>query len=355
MKLILFLIFTLQLISIVLSQASLGESSGSIGGGGGTSPSGGGGSSDSGGNGSIQPSNNNPTTPSIPTPTPTPSQVETPSNSPSEQPSQQSSEQSQPSNQPSNSPDPTPVPPSTPSNTRSRGGRSQSNNNSNNNYNSNTNQGTSPTNNPQNNESAPDSGNTSSETNVGTIAGAVVGGVVGLALIGGLLTWLNRRGGCTSRTKRRNHDTYDDFAMKDAESNNNMGFQQDNNTSGSSPSGAVMTPISPFQRRMAPIAPQTTGYMNLGNDEYSETSTAVPLMNQDLAGYPSPVAAGLQQGGDPYYGYANPDYTQHLPSAGTESWQQQQYYGKTLTSPQSANVHDHQMKPDAIEHKPHEV
>ncbi|ORX52702.1 hypothetical protein DM01DRAFT_323343 [Hesseltinella vesiculosa] len=33
----------------------------------------------------------------------------------------------------------------------------------------------------------------------GTIAGGVVGAVVGLALLGGFVTWINRRGGCTKR------------------------------------------------------------------------------------------------------------------------------------------------------------
>ncbi|ORZ06058.1 hypothetical protein BCR42DRAFT_427606 [Absidia repens] len=195
--------------------------------------------------------------------------------------------------------------------------------------------------------------------------------LVGLALIGGLLTWLNRRGGCTSRTKRRNHDTFDDFAMnmKDPESAN-MGAAAAAATAGAGAgaSGNGMSPVSPFQRRMAPIAPQTTGYMNLGNDEFSETSTAVPLMNQDMAGYP-PAGAGINQHGqpaDPYYGYGNTDYkTQlyHQNDGGMDHWQQQQqqqdqqhYYGAPMTSPQSSNQHDHhQMKPDAVDYKPHEI
>ncbi|KAI9319249.1 hypothetical protein BX666DRAFT_1924351 [Dichotomocladium elegans] len=35
------------------------------------------------------------------------------------------------------------------------------------------------------------------------VAGSIVGGLVCIALLGGLLTWLNRRGGCTSPRRRR--------------------------------------------------------------------------------------------------------------------------------------------------------
>ncbi|CEP18450.1 hypothetical protein [Parasitella parasitica] len=54
-----------------------------------------------------------------------------------------------------------------------------------------------------------------SENNkTGVIAGSVVGGVVGLALIGGFLAWMNRRGGCTSRTKNnRNGLSQDDYTI----------------------------------------------------------------------------------------------------------------------------------------------
>ncbi|CAO3596759.1 unnamed protein product [Absidia cylindrospora] len=45
-------------------------------------------------------------------------------------------------------------------------------------------------------DSTPESNHHSS---TGTIAGAVLGGIVGLALIGGIVTWCNRKGGCTKR------------------------------------------------------------------------------------------------------------------------------------------------------------
>ncbi|KAI8338083.1 hypothetical protein BC941DRAFT_424553 [Chlamydoabsidia padenii] len=137
--------------------------------------------------------------------------------------------------------------------------------------------------------------------NTGKIAGGVVGGIVALALIGGLLTWLNRRGGCTSRTKPRNQAAFEEFAMKDPEHGTTMGY---NDTA------------SPFQRRMAPMIPQTTGYMNLGHEDFSDTSTAVPM---------DPYGGGYktQQQPDPYY-----------------------------FAPQQPN---HQMKPDTIDHKPNEL
>ncbi|KAF7726667.1 hypothetical protein EC973_008541 [Apophysomyces ossiformis] len=45
-----------------------------------------------------------------------------------------------------------------------------------------------------------------------TIIGAVVGGVVGVALIGGALAYVNRRGGCTSRTDKKQAD-FEDFGL----------------------------------------------------------------------------------------------------------------------------------------------
>lgn len=103
---------------------------------------------------------------------------------------------------------------------------------------------------------------------------------------------------------------------------------------------------SPFQRRMAPVAP---GYMNMGNDEYSETTTA--YMNRDrMAGYPSSHVPDSQ------YGHSDA----HSPfesSSAMDPWRQekQQHYGTSATSLQSPNVHDRRVKPDTVDYKPHEV
>ncbi|KAG0175472.1 tRNA methyltransferase 44 [Apophysomyces sp. BC1015] len=59
-------------------------------------------------------------------------------------------------------------------------------------------------------------GSTSSDSNTGTIAGAVVGGVVGVALIGGALTFLNRRGGCARRSEKRTAD-FEDFGLAETD------------------------------------------------------------------------------------------------------------------------------------------
>ncbi|KAI8067526.1 hypothetical protein BC940DRAFT_300948 [Gongronella butleri] len=47
----------------------------------------------------------------------------------------------------------------------------------------------------------------------GAIVGIVVGGIVGLALLGGIVTWLNRRGGCTSKTRKRRPANFDEFGL----------------------------------------------------------------------------------------------------------------------------------------------
>ncbi|KAI8137437.1 hypothetical protein BJV82DRAFT_674784 [Fennellomyces sp. T-0311] len=66
-------------------------------------------------------------------------------------------------------------------------------------------------------------------TPIGTIAGAVVGGwyiiahtflltlLVGVALLGGIITWLNRRGGCTRRSTKPNKADYEDFGMSESD------------------------------------------------------------------------------------------------------------------------------------------
>ncbi|KAI8644933.1 hypothetical protein BD408DRAFT_441264 [Parasitella parasitica] len=57
----------------------------------------------------------------------------------------------------------------------------------------------------------PDEGPTN---NTPLIVGCVVGGVVGIALIGGILTCINRRGGCTKRRDNKKSD-FEDYGLGD--------------------------------------------------------------------------------------------------------------------------------------------
>ncbi|KAI9308639.1 hypothetical protein BJ944DRAFT_91386 [Cunninghamella echinulata] len=187
----------------------------------------------------------------------------------------------------------------------------------------------------------------------------------GLALIGGLLTWLNRHGGCASRTKdRRRHDTYNDFNVnnhQDLESNK-MGYHHQDNTSSphinntnsmvnSNNNNPGASPLSPFQRRLVPATGQTTGYMNLGDDDYSETSSG--LMNQNQPVYPATTQPGMYDYSKTEYNSYEMDAWQHQQQQQQHHHQPQQQYYNTAPSPHIQNMA--QMKPDTIDHKPNEI
>ncbi|KAF7731749.1 hypothetical protein EC973_008263 [Apophysomyces ossiformis] len=114
--------------------------------------------------------------------------------------------------------------------------------------------------------------------NAGSIAGGVVGGFVGIALIAGFATWLNRRGGCARRSRRRNNDDFenqmDNYAMNKPEKG----------------TSDKMSPSSPFQHARR-FVPPTTGYVNLQDEDcaYQNHSASSPAMvhEQDL-GYQYP-------------------------------------------------------------------
>ncbi|KAI8993643.1 hypothetical protein BDB01DRAFT_336785 [Pilobolus umbonatus] len=114
------------------------------------------------------------------------------------------------------------------------------------------------------------------EDKTGVIAGALVGCIVAIAALAGILTWLNRRGGCTSRTRRR--DMGDEFEgtgdMYDSKMPDNEGG------TGRPELGMVhasaihssdnLSPSSPYQngRRFAPPTMNSNGYMDLTDDDH---------------------------------------------------------------------------------------
>ncbi|KAI8052560.1 uncharacterized protein B0P05DRAFT_575546 [Gilbertella persicaria] len=158
-----------------------------------------------------------------------------------------------------------------------------------------------------------------SNNKTAVIAGSVVGCLVGVAAIGGLLTWMNRRGGCTSRTRRRDRPT--DFVGEE-------GFKMTENTVDPHSLGS---PASPFEQHARRFVPPTSGYMNLNDEEYGYHQTI------NTASYPQ----------DHQEYYTQPDYTA------------QNYYPSTVTTPTlintpivPANGNYQSFKPDQIEQKP---
>ncbi|GAN03580.1 hypothetical protein MAM1_0043d03035 [Mucor ambiguus] len=210
------------------------------------------------------------------------------------------------------------------------------------------------------------------------IAGSVVGGLVGIALIAGLLTWMNRRGGCTSRTRRR--DVQEDFTNEDD-------YKMTENTAAAGAIGAGagamhstdnLPPPSPFQhaRRFVPPTSNPTGYMNLQDEEYGYHQNA----NVAGAAYQPQQYQDYNAGGV-YHDGSHPDYNQdyqqqeyynnHEYAAAHDysadgsvtggsnhgGYQQQAYYGhapgSNVTSPTLTNTAPlQQMKPDQVEQKP---
>ncbi|KAI8342002.1 hypothetical protein BC941DRAFT_415082 [Chlamydoabsidia padenii] len=303
MKVIIFVVLALQLIAIVKSQDHSGKAD--------NSPS------NSGDNNSIQPTSSSgpPSAEShssvIPTDNASTSNSPTPTASPSDQQQQHTT---------MTTTDMIPTVSSTMTNSdhpRTKGDQTRFDNSA-------TNNPPSPSSPPS---KTPGSGeHDGSKVDVGKIVGSVVGGVVGVAFIGVILTWWKRRGGCTSRSKLRHHDTMDDLTNAKLEYN------------GTDPDA------SPFQRRMPPPVshPSTTGYMNMGND----SDTTAPYMNR-MAGYPSSHVPDSQ------CGYS--DTHRHSPFESGTQGIQQQYYNTSSTSLQSPNVPDRRVKPDTVDYKPHEV
>ncbi|KAL9537304.1 hypothetical protein MBANPS3_011895 [Mucor bainieri] len=202
------------------------------------------------------------------------------------------------------------------------------------------------------------------------IAGSVVGGLVGIALIAGLLTWMNRRGGCTSRTRRR--DVQEDFTNE-----NDYNMTENTAAAGAIGAGAGagamhstdnLPPPSPFQhaRRFVPPTSNPTGYMNLQDEEYGYHQNAG-------AGYQPQQYQDYNAGGV-YHDGSHPDYNQDYQQQEYYNYsadgsvtggsshggyqQQQAYYahapGSNVTSPTLTNTAPlhHQMKPDQVEQKP---
>ncbi|KAI8379272.1 uncharacterized protein BYT42DRAFT_568288 [Radiomyces spectabilis] len=188
--------------------------------------------------------------------------------------------------------------------------------------------------------------NNGDKSNIATIAGSVVGGLVGLALIAGFLTWLNRHGGCASRTRRRNKHGFepqnDDFAIGMTE--NAVPKLQQPPVGGNQ--GLDPVPPSPFQhaRRFVPTPTNPAGYMNLTDDEYTSAyhTNSTPLISPHI------------QHQDMYH--ASPEmYQQHyspyqppaaLAAAPMETWSAQHQPQPYLAQ---------SMKPDTVEHKPNAV
>lgn len=135
---------------------------------------------------------------------------------------------------------------------------------------------------------------------------------MGIALIAGIVTWLSRRGGCTSRTRPRSkdgfeHETEDDFTLNMSDA------------------------AAPIYPRAAPAPASQSPFQH-------QARRFVPPSHSPGATY----ASVSDQGG----GYVSEGY--YYQNNAATGYQQQPSYYQPQIAPQQNN-----MKPDeVIEHKP---
>jgi hypothetical protein len=187
--------------------------------------------------------------------------------------------------------------------------------------------------------------------------------LVGLAIIGGLLAWLNRRGGCASRrnNKRTNND-FEDFGLAETDFPHHRASPAMAAAAlgGGAAAGAAAASSnkSPTVPRMAESNAPSAAYYNAGVpppsdydsgrhyapyqpqlDEYAMQQQHAP---QQQGGYYYPQEQGQQGYYDEQYYYDN---QQPMPAGGEYNHYQQQQQ-----QPFSPNDH---YKPDQVE-KPNE-
>lgn len=140
---------------------------------------------------------------------------------------------------------------------------------------------------------------------------------------------MNRRGGCTSRTRRR--DVPVDF--EDPQHHHENDYNMKQTTSGAEAS-------SPFARRFVPPT-ANTGYMNLNDEEYYHQS------DYNSQPYEQPYAP--QEQSQPYY--QDQIYNQNYIQPEQPYYQSPNEVHATVT-PSTTTTFVQQLKPDQIEQKP---
>lgn len=168
--------------------------------------------------------------------------------------------------------------------------------------------------------------------------------VVGLALIAGILTWINRKGGCTRRRQR--DSDFEDYGMDDND------FPPRPMASASAAAAAAGAGAMASPRQQEPTLPQFGGY----DDQYNNSARRfVPSYQPQLQQHPDYY--GQQQGGQ-YYNYPGSDQ-----GYSDTTYNDQNYYGAGgAAGAAGAGYYDSKTmgssdayKPDdAVENKPHE-
>lgn len=187
---------------------------------------------------------------------------------------------------------------------------------------------------------------------------------MGVALIGGFLAWLNRRGGCTSRSRQKRTTDFEDFGLAESDFPHHrsppmVAFNLAAGGAGAAAAGAAVAGAA------SPTLPRLNEQGNFYNDppatEYGTNPHYVPGYQQPYGAPGAPMSPTQQQAG--YYYPEGTYYDDH---------QQQYYYdGSTAVSSQG---YEHQQpqpqpmydaaamqsgssdyyKPDTADGKPHQ-
>lgn len=167
--------------------------------------------------------------------------------------------------------------------------------------------------------------------------------IVGLALIGGIFTWINRKGGCTRRRQRDND--FDDYGMDD---NDFAPRPMQSASVAAAAAGAGALATGPRQEPTLP---------HFGGDQYYDDQYAnngarrfVPSYQPQLQQHPD-YYNGQQQG--QYYNYPGSDQ-----GYSDTTYNDPNYYGGAAAGgyydSKTAGSGDAYKPDDAVENKPHE-
>lgn len=178
-----------------------------------------------------------------------------------------------------------------------------------------------------------------------------------LALIGGILTWINRRGGCTRRTKRNNNGfsqedytidmTQNDFNHPGTGAGAAAGIAGVAAVAGAGTATTAVSnnePLSPFDhsRRFAPAQPVYGENYPDYHEGYSQAGYSQGGYSQE--GYSADGGAYPQQG-QADYGYYDTAYQQQQSQAGYDNVQP--VYDNNNVQPGYDNVrHDYYEQPN---------
>ncbi|KAI7898366.1 uncharacterized protein BX663DRAFT_490071 [Cokeromyces recurvatus] len=213
-------------------------------------------------------------------------------------------------------------------------------------------------------DSPNDSNKNTSGSKAGIIIGAVVGSIFGVALVGGILTWINRHGGCARRTKSSATD-FEDYGLADTDfpTNNFAGMQSINGTK--SPtiprlndqgnfynSGPVITKEDPYSQYMTGYQKQTidnvghpatvVDYNNMSYNTSQQAFYYPQQQQQQQQQQPLPQDITARTGGSSYYEESGGYYHDNTS-------QQQRMYSNQPTYLINTGDNNHYYKPDQVD------